>query len=93
MATYATGSVTKYNKFVTLDGTDVAGHNSINDVFNAIDVAINNSMTGMIVLVASSWTSPTDTSGNPLWKDYTTANGYTNVPSPPNAYHKYIIKV
>ena len=89
----ATGDTTSNYTFKTLDGTDTAGYTSINSLITSIDSEVSDHFLGMIMLVSSSWTSPTTKAGTDMWRDYTTANGYTNVPSPPNAYHKYVIRV
>jgi len=89
----ATGDKTTNYQFKTLKGTDTAGYTSINSMITSIDTEMSDHFLGMIMLVSTTFTIPTNKAGNPMWRDYTTANGYTNVPSPPNAFHKYIIRI
>ena len=88
----ATGEKTTKYSFNTIRGTDTAGYTSINDVITSIDTKISDHFIGMIVLVASDWTSPTAKDGSVMWQDYTTGNGYINAPTPPTA-HKYVIRI
>jgi hypothetical protein len=89
----ATGEKTNKYSFNTIKGTDTAGYTSINDVITSIDTEISDHFIGMIILVASGWVSPKAKDNSDMWEDYTTGNGYTNVPAPPNIYHKYVIRI
>lgn len=82
------GDPAKNFAFKKLNGSDTAGHNSINDMLSSFDDKLGTAMSGMIVLYqgTAAPTTPVNAAGDAMWSNVTSTITTAGGPSPGTGY-------